>query len=784
MKFTQRLSLRVRLTLIFLILASVTWLLSSFVAWKQTTDNVDELFDTQLMLFAKRLSTLDLNEINAADRMAQTPNRLKHGHVDDDALTFAIFTHDGRMVLNDGDNGEDIPYSYQREGFADGQLVGEDDPWRFVWMTSPDGKYRIVVGQEWEYREDMALAIVAGKLIPWLVALPIMLIIMMVLLGRELAPLNKLALALRMRDPDSEKPLNATGVPSEVRPLVESLNQLFARTHAMMVRERRFTSDAAHELRSPLTALKVQTEVAQLSDDDPQARKKALLQFPTAQNEEVLVKVGISAVDIKGAQRNVETEIPSWDFDSIMTATQNKWNDYLETIQVEGNNETQKQIFYTALYHTAIHPSLFSDADGRYRGLDQMIHQTKPGKEIYTVYSLWDTFRALHPLLTIIKPDLNEKLVMSLMQKYHEGGILPMWELAGNYTATMIGYHAIPVIVDAYMKGFDKIDGKELLEACIRSSVYDTTGIIASSRMVNGLVPISKYYKNKIGYVPYEKENESVAKGLEYAYNDWCIARLAEEIGDTATYEKYKALSKSYINYYDPQTGFMRGKDLKGNWHVPFNPRYSDHRNDDYCEGTAWQWAWFVPHDIEGLIALMGGQEKFIGRLDSLFVAESKIEGPLVSSDISGLIGQYAHGNEPSHHIVHLYNYVNQSWKAQQLIDTILHTQYFNNPNGLSGNEDCGQMSAWYVLNAMGFYQVCPGSPIYSVGRPIFDKVTINLPNGKVFEIIANNNSRTNKYIQRIRLDNILLESPFFMHSDIMKGGKIVMEMGNTPVKQ
>ncbi len=248
MKFTQRLSLRVRLTLIFLILASVTWLLSSFVAWKQTTDNVDELFDTQLMLFAKRLSTLDLNEINAADRMAQTPNRLKHGHVDDDALTFAIFTHDGRMVLNDGDNGEDIPYSYQREDFADGQLVGEDDPWRFVWMTSPDGKYRIVVGQEWEYREDMALAIVAGQLIPWLVALPIMLIIMMVLLGRELAPLNKLALALRMRDPDSEKPLNATGVPSEVRPLVESLNQLFARTHAMMVRERRFTSDAAHEL--------------------------------------------------------------------------------------------------------------------------------------------------------------------------------------------------------------------------------------------------------------------------------------------------------------------------------------------------------------------------------------------------------------------------------------------------------------------------------------------------------------------------------------------------------
>ena len=496
------------------------------------------------------------------------------------------------------------------------------------------------------------------------------------------------------------------------------------------------------------------------------------------------MKVGISAVDIDGARRNVESEIPHWDFDSIAIQAKEKWNDYLGTIEVETDNETQKQIFYTALYHTAIHPSLFSDADGRYRGLDQMVHQTKPGKEIYTVYSLWDTFRALHPLLTITQPELNDKLIMSLMEKYHEGGILPMWELAGNYTATMIGYHAVPVIVDAYMKGFNKIDGHELLEACIRSSVYDTTGIIAPSRMVNGLVPISKYYKNKIGYIPYDKENESVAKGLEYAYNDWCIAQLAQAIGDTATYEKYKGLSQAYANYYDAQTKFMRGKDLDGKWHSPFHPRSSDHRNDDYCEGTAWQWTWFVPHDIDGLIALMGGQEQFIGRLDSLFLADSKLEGDLVSSDISGLIGQYAHGNEPSHHIAHLYNYVNQSWKTQQLIDTILYNQYFDDPNGLSGNEDCGQMSAWYVLNAMGFYQVCPGSPIYSVGRPIFDKVTINLSNGKKFEIVANNNSRTNKYIQSIRLDNILLESPFFMHSDIMKGGRIVVDMGNTPVKQ
>lgn len=276
---TWRLSLRVRLTLIFLILAAIAWAASSFVAWKKTTDKVDELFDTQLMLFAKRLSTLDINELNATERMAQTPKKFKHGHVDDDALTFAVYTTDGKMVLHDGDNGRNIPYSYRREGFDNGKLDDDDDLWRFIWLTSADGKYRIVVGQEWEYREDMALSIVTAQLVPWLIALPLMLLILIILLHRELLPLKKLAQALRLRDPESSEPLSSQGVPSEVRPLVESLNQLFARTHNMMVRERRFTSDAAHELRSPLAALKVQTEVAQLSVDDPQAREKALLQM-------------------------------------------------------------------------------------------------------------------------------------------------------------------------------------------------------------------------------------------------------------------------------------------------------------------------------------------------------------------------------------------------------------------------------------------------------------------------------------------------------------------------
>lgn len=281
MKLTQRLSLRVRLTLIFLILASATWAVSSFVAWKQTTDNVDELFDTQLMLFAKRLSTLDLDELKASERIAHTPKKFKHGHIDDDVLTFAVYTPEGKMVLHDGDNGQYIPYSYRREGFDDGYLTGYNDKWRFVWLTSADKKYRIVVGQEWEYREDMALAIVTTQLVPWLIALPLMLLILIVLLSLELNPLKKLAQALRLRDPESEDPLSLKGIPGEVRPLVESLNQLFIRIHTTMVRERRFTSDAAHELRSPLTALKVQAEVAQLSDDDPQARQKALMQMQT-----------------------------------------------------------------------------------------------------------------------------------------------------------------------------------------------------------------------------------------------------------------------------------------------------------------------------------------------------------------------------------------------------------------------------------------------------------------------------------------------------------------------
>ena len=509
---------------------------------------------------------------------------------------------------------------------------------------------------------------------------------------------------------------------------------------------------------------------------------KVLLQFPTAQNEEVLVKVGVSAVDMDGARKNVEAEIPGWDFDGVRSAARQAWNDYLSKIDIRTQNADQRTMFYTALYHTGLQPNLFTDADGRYFGMDLKPHQGSVDEPVYTIFSLWDTFRAYHPLMTIIDPELNEAFIRSLIQKEKEGGVFPMWELAGNYTGTMIGYHAVSLIADSYAKGYRNFDVKEAYRACLRTAEYDTTGIITHPRVLPHLMPQAKYGKTKIGYVPCDKDNESVAKALEYAYDDWCISQLAEAMGDEPNRTKYAAFAEGYKVYFDPSTRFMRGLDSEGNWRTPFNPRASTHRNDDDCEGTAWQWTWFVPHDVDGLVELMGGRDAFIGKLDSLFVADSSLEGESVSVDISGLIGQYAHGNEPSHHIAHLYNYVGQPYKTQALVDSVLHTLYFNEPNGLSGNEDCGQMSAWYVLNAMGFYQVCPGKPVYSIGRPLFDEAAIRLQNGNTFTIIAHNNSRDNKYVRKIILNGEELAAPFFNHQDIVNGGTLELTMGAEPL--
>lgn len=511
---------------------------------------------------------------------------------------------------------------------------------------------------------------------------------------------------------------------------------------------------------------------------------KVLLHFNTVKDEQVYVKIGVSAVDMAGAQRNVEAEIPEWDFDKLRTDATAEWNKYLSKIDIETKDKDQKTIFYTALYHTGVQPNLFTDVDGRYLGMDLKTHQGDVTKPMYTIFSLWDTFRAYHPLMTIIDPDLNQAFIRSLIQKEREGGILPMWELAGNYTGTMIGYHAVPVIVDAYMKGYRDFDVDEAYKACVRVAEYDTTGIICPPLVLPHLMPQAKYWKNKIGYVPCDKDNEAVAKALEYAYNDWCISAFADSLGDIANRDKYAKFGEGYKTYFDPSTRFMRGLDSKGQWRTPFSPRSSSHRSDDYCEGTAWQWTWFVPHQVDGLVDLMGGREGFINKLDSLFTADSALEGETTSADISGLIGQYAHGNEPSHHIVHLYNYVDQPWKTQELVDSVLQTLYFNDPNGLSGNEDCGQMSAWYILNSMGFYQVCPGKPVYSIGRPLFDKATVNLKDGKKFTVIAVNNSRTNKYVQSMKLNGTPLDKPFFTHKDIVDGGTLELTMGSTAVKK
>lgn len=507
------------------------------------------------------------------------------------------------------------------------------------------------------------------------------------------------------------------------------------------------------------------------------------MKFETKKDDQVFVKVGVSAVDVDGARKNVEAEIPEWNFEKVRQDAYQAWNEYLSKINITTANADAKTIFYSALYHTAISPNLFTDVDGRYLGMDLEIHQGNPEKPVYTIFSLWDTFRALHPLLSIIDPDLNNEFIASLLLKHKEGGVFPMWDLASNYTGTMIGYHAVSLIADAYTKGYANFDMKEAYEACLRAAEYDTTGIKCPAPVLPFLMPSAKYYKNKLGYVPCDKDHESVAKALEYAYNDYCISIIAEANNDFKNAEKYKEFSKAYQIYFDPTTRFMRGLDSKGKWRTPFSPRASNHRNDDYCEGTAWQWTWFVPHDVDGLIELMGGKVGFTEKLDSLFTADSSLEGDLVSADITGLIGQYAHGNEPSHHIIHLYNYADQPWKTQELVDSVFHSQYHNAPDGLSGNEDCGQMSAWYIMNSIGFYQVCPGKPVYSIGRPLFDEVIINLPNNKKFTVKAINNRRENKYIEKAVLNGVALEKPFINHKDIMKGGVIEFTMTDKPTK-
>ncbi|WP_431241792.1 GH92 family glycosyl hydrolase [Flavobacterium sp. P21] len=503
---------------------------------------------------------------------------------------------------------------------------------------------------------------------------------------------------------------------------------------------------------------------------------KAVLYFENP--KEVKAKVGISPVDEKGALQNLDAEIPHWDFDKTKQQAVALWKNQLEKIKIEGGTDEQKTIFYTGLYHAFIHPSTYSDPDKRYRGQDLKIHTLDSGT-YYTVFSLWDTYRAQMPLIDLITPSKTNEFINSLLIKYQQGGLLPMWDLATNYTGTMIGAHSTSLIADAYTKNIRGYDTELAYKAMMRSIPYDTTGVKVNHPAIwEWLMTKGKKYNQEMGFIPADKDVIfATSRGLEYAYNDWALAQVAKDMGKTEDYKWLSERGMRYKKYYDKETGFMRALDSNGNFIGPFNPSFSDHMNSPYCEGNAWQWTWFVPQDVNGLIDLMGGKSSFEKNLDALFNTTAKLEGADASADISGLIGQYAHGNEPSHHIIYFYNYINKPFKTQELADKIMKEQYRNAPDGLSGNEDCGQMSSWYILNAIGFYQVAPGDPTYTISRPLFDKATIELENGKKLIIKTINNSASNKYVESVSLNGKKLNSLFFSHNQIAYGGELVFKM-------
>ncbi len=500
----------------------------------------------------------------------------------------------------------------------------------------------------------------------------------------------------------------------------------------------------------------------------------AILSFEELSDKEVLlVKVAISPVDEEGARMNLLAEVPHWDFEKIQSDAENAWRLALGKIYLDALQEEHYTIFYSALYHTMFAPSLYQDVDGRYRGMDGEIHQADEGSTNYTTYSMWDTFRALHPLMTLIDEKRTSQWANNLLLKYSQGGILPKWPLAANYTGTMIGYPAAAVLADALCKDIPGIDRELALEAAIYSASWQAALAVPMTR--------HNYFVNLNRDIPADQLSGSVSYGLEMAYYDWCISRMAYLLGKDSLEARYLERSRNYTRYFDPSSGFMRGKVSDGSWLSPFNPRYSDHESSPYVEGNAWQWSWFVPHDVDGLIHLHGGRDLFVNRLDSLFFTSSLIEGENASGDITGLIGQYAHGNEPSHHIAYLYAHAGEPWKTQEMVDSILHSFYTTEPDGIIGNEDCGQMSAWYILSSMGFYQVAPGSPVWTIGRPLFRKVEIKLASGQTFTILSKNNSRENRYIQEVRLNGKIRTDLFLQHKEITQGGILEITMGNQP---
>ncbi|WP_341214941.1 GH92 family glycosyl hydrolase [uncultured Wocania sp.] len=491
---------------------------------------------------------------------------------------------------------------------------------------------------------------------------------------------------------------------------------------------------------------------------------KIILNYNTRENEVIVLKTGLSTANNEGATLSLKNEAPHFNFETYKKQADSIWENQLQKIYVETKNETQKHIFYTMLYQSMLAPTLLSDYNNNYKGANDTIMKAQ-GYQRYDTFSLWDTYRAAHPLYTIMHPKRVSDMIQSLLAHYNETGLLPVWSMQGNETNMMIGYHAIPVIVDAYFKGIN-FDAQLAFQACKASAMDEARQI--------------DIYK-KLGFIPVDEahENWSVSKTLEYAYGDWCVAQFAKALNKVEDYEYFIKRSENWKNVYDAKSSFMRPKLEDGTFIKDFIPKdYSAY----FCESNAWQYFWSVQHDVNGLIKAVGGKERFEQKLDSMFTLN-----PLPTDKLpifsTGMIGQYAHGNEPSHHVGYLYNYIDKPWKTQNRVRQILKTQYKNEPNGHCGNEDCGQMSSWYIFSSLGFYPVNPAEGLYQFGSPIFDKATINLENGKQFKVEAINNSKTNKYITSIMLNGQAIDRHYITHEEIINGGTLVFTMSNTPLK-
>lgn len=496
-------------------------------------------------------------------------------------------------------------------------------------------------------------------------------------------------------------------------------------------------------------------------------RVKGVIRFDLKSGGMVQVKVGVSPVSTENALGNIKSELPHWDFNGTIKRADAAWNRELGKVKIKTADTARMRTFYTALYHTMIAPSIFNDHNGDYRGTDKKVYR-KANFTNLTTFSLWDTYRATHPLYTILQPERVPDMINSMLAIYQQQGKLPVWHLMGNETNTMVGYSAVPVVADAYLKGFKGFDAQLAYEAVKATAMRDDYGL--------------SFVKAQ-GYIPADTMVESVAMGLEYSIDDWAIAQMARRRNRPNDYAYFSKRGQNYRNYFDSETRFMRGRLSDNEWRTPFSPFHSRHRKDDFTEGNGWQYTWLVPQDPEGLINLLGGEKAFINKLDSLFMVTGDM-GEEASSDITGLIGQYAHGNEPSHHITYLYAFAGQPWKTADKVRHVLDSLYTDKPDGLSGNEDVGQMSSWYIFSAMGFYPVNPSNGVYVFGSPVIDEATIALRGGKAFRVVVKNNSSANKYIQKMTLNGKPYTRSYITHQDITRGGVLQMEMGAKPSLQ